>query len=65
VERTGKKIKVWYIIGWLLVIGGASRSCGEISPTGNLRSVQWGIGVVMIGIVILIGAKLEQWWKHG
>jgi hypothetical protein len=36
VERTGKKIKVWYIIGWLLVIGGASRSCGEISPTGNL-----------------------------
>ena len=59
IERTSKEIKKWYVVGWILVIVGMATSCGDTAH------VEWGFALTLIGVVMLIATRLQQWWRHG
>lgn len=54
IEKTGKNWKGMKVIGWLIIIGSFFSGAPEII----------GIGVVL-GILMLIIAKIGSWLNHG
>jgi hypothetical protein len=60
IQRTGKNIKVWFIVGWGLILLGVS-----IFGKGTEDGKTFGAAFMVIGFLVLIGAKLARWWNHG
>lgn len=57
VQQTSKVWKVWTLVGLGLAIGGFALAVA----TGTL----WVGTIALVGVVILLGARMMAWWHHG
>lgn len=61
IEATGKLIKLWVLIGWLVLLGGFGLAL--VMPEGTTGPTML-VGLAAF-IVIQTVAKFATWWRHG
>ncbi len=58
IEQTSKRYKGRMLIGGLLFCVGMVMAMAAESPI-------WGVGVMVIGLVVYFSGRLGAWWNHG
>lgn len=70
-EKTGKKWKLWILIGFVIAaIGVVATLIGIIDASSSANHQASPIAVIgcpaaCLGIMIMFAARLGAWWNHG
>jgi len=60
-QQTSKVFKIFQIVGVLMVIAGVVNCSG--TPTGG--DPFGTVGLLLLGLVVFIGARIGAWWRNG